>query len=319
MNAISIMPSTIAIAGVTGKFSQCIIKALQQSRDVLIRGYCRSPQKLPRAILDSDQIEIIEGSFDDRESINRFVRGADVVICCYFGSPEVMVEGQKYLIDACEEEGVPRYIPSDFAVDYTKIPDGVLFPKESAKIIMDYLKSKRVQGAHILTGGLTETFWSEFFGIWHPENCSMSAWGSGEEVWELTTYQTAAAYTAAVALDKSAIGVFRFRGDRKSYKEIQQIFGSVYGRQLRLDYLGSIDELYKNVQEAYNRDSQDVMGWAPNCFTYWCTNGQAYLGDNTDNDKYPEVQAVNLESFLRAHKMEDLHRADQMIGFTQLE
>lgn len=120
-----------------------------------------------------------------------------------------MTEGQKYLIDACEEENVPRYIPSDFAVDYTKIPYGVLFPKESAKIIMEYLKLRKVKGAHILTGGLTETFWSQFFGIWNPKKCCMSVWGSGEEVWELTTYQTAAAYTAAVALDKSAVGVFR--------------------------------------------------------------------------------------------------------------
>lgn len=203
------MPSTVAIAGVTGKFSQCIIKALQKYPDVLIRGYCRSPHKLPPAILNSDQIEIIDGAFDDHESIRRFVRGSDVVICCYFGPPEVMIEGQKYLIDACEEQGVPRYIPSDFAVDYTKIPPGVLFPKESAKIIMEYLKFRKVKGAHILTGGLTETFWSEFFGIWSPRMCSMSAWGSGEEVWELTTYQTAAAYTAAVALDNSATGVFR--------------------------------------------------------------------------------------------------------------
>ncbi|PIG88702.1 hypothetical protein AARAC_000586 [Aspergillus arachidicola] len=204
------MPSTVAIAGITRKFSQCIIRAIQESPDVLIRGYCRSPHKLPRAILDSDQIEIIGGSFDDRAHIRRFVRGSDVVICCYFGQPEVMTEGQKYLIDACEEENVPRYIPSDFAVDYTKIPHGVLFPKESAKVIMEYLKSRKVKGAHILTGGLMETFWSEFFGIWNPKMCSMSVWGSGEEVWELTTYQTAAAYTAAVALDKSAIGVFRY-------------------------------------------------------------------------------------------------------------
>ncbi|KAE8334258.1 hypothetical protein BDV24DRAFT_170373 [Aspergillus arachidicola] len=313
------MPSTVAIAGITGKFSQCIIRALQESPDVLIRGYCRSPHKLPRAILDSDQIEIIGGSFDDRANIKRFVRGSDVVICCYFGQPEVMTEGQKYLIDACEEENVPRYIPSDFAVDYTKIPHGVLFPKESAKVIMEYLKSRKVKGAHILTGGLMETFWSEFFGIWNPKMCSMSVWGSGEEVWELTTYQTAAAYTAAVALDKSAIGVFRFLGDRKSYKDIQEIFGRVYGVRLRLEYIGSISDLYKNVQEAYNRDNQDVMGWAPNCFAYWCTNGQAYLGDNIDNERYPGIQATGLESFLKGHRLKDLDKADQLIGFTQPE
>ena len=70
---------------------------------------------------------------------------------------------------------------------------------------MEYLKSKKVAGVHILTGGLMETFWSEFFGIWRSETCSLSIWGNGEEPWELTTFPTAAAYTAEVALDRSAL------------------------------------------------------------------------------------------------------------------
>ena len=207
------MARTVGIAGITGKFAQCIIKALQASPDVSIRGYCRSPQKLPKSVLQSENIEIFEGGFDDYGSVKKFVRGSDVVICCYFGPPEVMIQGQKALIDACEEENVIRYIASDFAVDYTKIPPGALFPKESAKIIMDYLKGKKVAGVHILTGGLMETFWSDFFGIWSFQTRSISIWGTGEESWELTTYPTAAAYTAAVALDKSAVGVLRCKSE----------------------------------------------------------------------------------------------------------
>lgn len=203
------MAPTVGIAGVTGKFAQCIIKALQPHPEVTIRGYCRSPQKLPKHIIESDRIEIIAGEFDDYDSIRKFVRGSDVVICCYFGGPEVMTQGQKLLIDACEEELVPRYIASDFAVDYTKIPPGALFPKESAMIIREYLQSKTVAGVHILTGGLMETFWSAFFGIWRPETRSLAVWGNGDEPWELTTFPTAAAYTAAVALDRSAVGVLR--------------------------------------------------------------------------------------------------------------
>jgi hypothetical protein len=120
-----------------------------------------------------------------------------------------MTEGQKVLIDACEDEGVPRYVASDFAVDYTKIPVGALFPKESARAIKEYLQTKRVKGVHILTGALMETFWSEYFGLWKPDDVSIAFWGSGNEKWELTTYATAAAYTAAVSLDENAIGVLR--------------------------------------------------------------------------------------------------------------
>lgn len=49
------------------------------------------------------------------------------------------------------------------------------------------------------------------------------------------------------------------------------------------------------------------------CFAYWCTNGKAYLGDNLDNNRYPAVELVDLESFLVGHKMEELHKADQLL------
>ncbi|KAJ5336412.1 hypothetical protein MYU51_012183 [Penicillium brevicompactum] len=308
------MALTIGIAGITGKFGRCIVKELQAYPEVCIRGYCRNSQRLLDEVLNSSKIEIVTGEFDDYSSIKRFVRGSDVVICCYFGGPELMTQGQKLLIDACEEESVPRYIAGDFAVDYTKIPPGALFPKESAIIIREYLKSKKVAGVHIVTGGLMETFWSDFFGIWSPESRSLSIWGNGEEMWELTTFSTAAAYTAEVALDKTALGVLRFRGDLKSPKEMKTIFDRVYASNMQITRLGSIDELYETVKEAFAQDPNNVGVWGPRCFAYWCTNGLAYLGDSLDNKRYPKVEAEDLDSFLQRHKMEDLHIADRMIG-----
>lgn len=49
------------------------------------------------------------------------------------------------------------------------------------------------------------------------------------------------------------------------------------------------------------------------CFAYWCTNGKAYLGDNLDNNRYPDVEVVDLESFLVGHEMEELEKADQLL------
>lgn len=280
------MPTVVGIAGLTGKFAQCVAQELQAYPDVTIRGYCRSPEKLPQSVLKEYGIEVIKGDFDDKSSIQRFVQGTDIVICCYFGSPEVMTRGQMLLVDACEEAGVPRYVPSDFAVDFTKIPAGALFPKESTKIIMEYLKPKKVEGVHILVGGLMETFWSGFFQIWDHETQSMAVWGLGNDAWDLTSYKTAAAYTAAVTMDPSAVGVFRcklflFRqflllisshgvqltilvlGDHKSASEIKEIFENVYHSELRLNRLGSIDDLFNTVQTEFAKNPDDVFKWAP--------------------------------------------------------
>lgn len=203
------MSTVVGIAGLTGKFAQCVAKELQAYPNVTIKGFCRSPQKLPQAVPEKYNIRVIQGGFDDEAAVQEFVRGTDVVICCYFGDTDVMNRGQKILIDACAKEGVPRYLPSDYAVDYTKIPEGELFPKESAKIVMNYLVGKKVAGVHVLVGGLIETFWSEYFRIFDANTQTITYWGTGDEKWDLTTYETVAAYTAALAVDKNASGVFR--------------------------------------------------------------------------------------------------------------
>lgn len=202
---------TTGIAGISGKFAQCIIKSLLLNPSVQIKGYCRSISKLPTILTTRPRIKISTGSYDDKASIQNFVSNTSIVICCYFASTEVMTNGQKYLIDACETAKVPRYIAGDFSVDHTLIPSSriQLFPKPTMKII-EYLSTKKtVKGVHILNGALMETFWAEFFQLYDSSSRTLSYWGTGDEKWEFTTYQTAADYTAAVALDENAVGIFR--------------------------------------------------------------------------------------------------------------
>lgn len=202
---------TIGIAGISGKFAQCIIKSLLLNPSVHIKGYCRNASKLPTILTTHPRIKIVTGSYDDITSIQNFVSGTSVVICCYFASTEVMTNGQKYLINACEAAKVPRYIAGDFSVDHTLIPSSRihLFPKPTTKII-EYLSTKKsVKGVHILNGALMETFWADFFQLYDSSSRTLSYWGTGDEKWEFTTYQTAADYTAAIALDDNAVGIFR--------------------------------------------------------------------------------------------------------------
>lgn len=52
-----------------------------------------------------------------------------------------------------------------------------------------------------------ETFWSGYFGIFDAKELKFSFYGSGDEIWESTTYETAAEYVSAVALDQNAVGM----------------------------------------------------------------------------------------------------------------
>jgi hypothetical protein len=139
---------------------------LLKNPEVSLRGYARDSSKVISSISSSPSVKLFQGEAYDDSKIRPFVNGCDVVICAYLGDDKLMVEGQKRLIDACETGGVPRYIASDWALDYTKLQFGELFPKDPMKHVKAYLETKKtVKGVHILNGGFMEPIFSPFFQI----------------------------------------------------------------------------------------------------------------------------------------------------------
>lgn len=203
------MPFTVAIAGITSKLAQFIALELLKSPQVSVRGSCRLIGNLSPTLRNNSRLQLFECPASDRYSLKALVKGCDIVICCYYADNETMVTAQKHLIDLCEEDNVPRYMASDYTSDYTKLNYGDLELKDPMKHIKAYLDTlHNVKGVHVLTGLLMETFW-EYFGVWDRELNIIQYWGTGKEIWELTTYQDAARYVAAVALDRDAVGVIK--------------------------------------------------------------------------------------------------------------
>lgn len=203
------MPTiTVGLAGITGKFGRLLASQLLQNQNILLRGYARDPSKVEPALASSSRVSLFKGEALDEDAIKPFVAGCDVIVCAYLGSDELMVDGQKKLIDACEESGVPRYVASDWALDYTKLKIGELFPKDAMIHVRAHLQTKKkVQGVHVLIGGFMDPLLSPFFNVWDPESKTLNYWGEGTEPWEATSYENAAEFTAAVIADGSAVGI----------------------------------------------------------------------------------------------------------------
>lgn len=201
------MALTIGIAGITGKFARSIVTKLLTHPEIKIRGYARDPTKLSPIISSSPLVHLVQGEANDVNALRSFAQGTDVVICCYLGDNNLMLNGQKHLIDACEMEGVKRYIASDYSLDYTKLELGQLPAKDPMMHVKEYLEIKNVKGVHISIGVFMETFWSRFLGVWDESKTGFMFWGTGEESWESTSYANAAEYVAKVALDEEAVGL----------------------------------------------------------------------------------------------------------------
>lgn len=203
----------IAIAGFSGKFARLLTNHLlsPKNSDIQIHGIARNTSKIPTQISSDPRVTILEASSDDTSALRKALHGVNVCVCCYLGDKDLMVTGQKTLIDACIAEGVPRYVASDWSLDYRGVELGELPPKDPMKLVRAYLEEKesetsgKIKGVHVLNGAFMDMFLA-MFGIVNLETDEFSYWGTGDEKFEMTTYDDAAKITAEVALDKDIIG-----------------------------------------------------------------------------------------------------------------
>lgn len=204
-------PLTVGIAGITGQLGGLLaLKLLDNPNIGSLRGYARDVKKVHPRLDGNPRVQLFVGAALNDRAIKPFVKDCDVVVCAYLGPDDIMIDGQKKLIDACEEAGVPRYVASDWALDFTKLQLGELFLKDPMIHIKAYLETKsKVKGIHILNGAFMDMIFSDFFRMWDDDKGLIRYWGKGDEPWETTSYTNAAEFTAAVIADTSAVGVIK--------------------------------------------------------------------------------------------------------------
>lgn len=204
-------PHTVAIAGINGKMATLIAKhLLARHPEIMIHGIARSPHKVDAGIRNSPNVKLFEASAFDTRALGRALKGAEVAICCYLGNNELMTEGQMTLVNACIDEKVSIYIASDWSFDYRGLRLGDHPSKDPMIHINAYLEAKEKSGeikaVHVLNGSLMEVVMGPFNPFFQPKARAYQYWGTGDEVMEMTAYADAAAFTAEVAADPTAVG-----------------------------------------------------------------------------------------------------------------
>jgi hypothetical protein len=66
--------------------------------------------------------QIVAADVADAGNLAPVLRGASVIVSALQGGPDVIIVGQRDLALACRAEGVACIFPSDFAVDFSRIP-----------------------------------------------------------------------------------------------------------------------------------------------------------------------------------------------------
>ena len=117
---------TVLVVGYTRILGSKIVAAVLDKGTVEVKAMVRSSndthqeerQKIDE--MKAKSAGIVQGDLMKGETLRRVCAEVDVIVSAV-GNNEVTLLGQKKLIDPATKQGVKRFIPADYSVDYRKL------------------------------------------------------------------------------------------------------------------------------------------------------------------------------------------------------
>jgi nucleoside-diphosphate-sugar epimerase len=220
------------LAGATGNLGGRIARAILE-RGANVRAVVRhnsDPDKVEE--LRKRGAAIAEVDFNSVSEVTGACQGGSCVISALSGLREVIVEAQTLLLDAAVKAGVPRFIPSDYSIDFTKLPPGTNRNLDLRREFHERLDNAPIAATSILNGMFTDLLTGEApFILFKLKR--VVCWEDADQRLDLTTMDDTAEFTAAAALDSSTPRFLRIAGDQLSARGLVEVVSEVTGENLR--------------------------------------------------------------------------------------
>ncbi|MEM6861875.1 MAG: NmrA family NAD(P)-binding protein [Myxococcota bacterium] len=228
---------TIAIAGSNGALGSLVSKELAQL-GIQTRLLVRRPSGRPLA--DFAQEHVVD--YRNVEATARALEGTSCVVSTLAGLEEVVVDTQRDLLRAVEKAEVPRFIPSDYSIDYTKLSDGSNRNLDLRRVFRAEVDRSPVQSTSIFNGA----FMDMLTGVMPMVQFRLGRilfWGDPDQRLDFTTIADTARFTARVALDPDAPRDLYVAGDSVSARDLSETMSELTGRRFGLLRPGGLGQL----------------------------------------------------------------------------
>ena len=231
--------STIVVAGATGNLGGRIVRAILERRasvTALVRQGT-PPERLDR-LRELGVRTITSVDWSHAAQVKLACSGAACVVSALQGLRDVIVETQTVLLDAAIKAGVPRFIPSDYSIDFTKFPPGENRNLDLRRDFHTRLDKTSISATTIFSGAFAEMLTGQMPLILFKLK-RVLYWGDADQRMDFTTtMDDTAAFTASAALDPSAPRFLRIAGDQLSTRELTAAVSEVTGKEFRLFRVG---------------------------------------------------------------------------------
>ena len=278
------MESIIAVAGATGDLGGRIIKALTA------RG--ASVRRMSRADLR------------DEQSATQACRNTTCVVSALNGVRDTIIAAQSLLLRSAAAAGVPRFISSDYSLDFTHTLPGENRNLDWRREFMAIANQSGIKVTSILNGAFMDMLGAEM-PIIQPKIKRIIYWGSADQKLNFTTKNNVADFTSAAALDESTPRILRCAGDTLSARELAATVGDVMGTKYGLFWAGPVASL-----KVLARIAKWVAPQEDEIFPPW--QGMQYSRDMfsgdgrlrfLDNERYPEIKWTSVREMLNSRQI----------------
>lgn len=285
------MKNTIAVAGATGDLGERIVRALlDQNADVrvVVRA---SSNGAKISELEKLGVHVIKLTTWTVAEVAGACRGVSCVVSALAGLRATVIDAQKILLDGAVAAGVPRFIPSDYSIDFTKFPAGRNRNLDLRREFHRYLDQAPIRATTIFNGPFADMVTGQMPIILFDLK-RVLVWGDADQRIDFTTKDDTAAFTASAALDESTPRFLRIAGDQLSIRELTSVVSEVTAKKYRLLWAGGLGVLSTLIEVA-----RFVAPGAGEVYPAW--QGMQYMRDMLDgrgkasvldNDRYPTLR-----------------------------
>ena len=247
--------------------------------------------------------EVRAADFASTASLSGALGDAACVVSALSGLEPVIIEAQGRLLDASVAAGVPRFIPSDFAIDFRKLPPGTNRNLDLREAFRACAEATPIRLTSVLNGAFMDMLTGTIPIIQHGIR-RVLYWGSADQKMDFTTIADTAAFTARAAMDPDSPRVLNICGARVSARDIAEAVGQVRGKRYGLLPAGTIGTLGITIgvarKLAPGGSDEIYPAWQGMQYMRNLFAGEGMLDTPFDNDRYPGMAWTSLETVLRS-------------------
>jgi uncharacterized protein YbjT (DUF2867 family) len=293
------MKKIILVAGATGNLGERIVKALL-TRDAEVRIIVRSISDTEKTDkLEKLGVKVFKVKNWNLEELTAACLGASCVVSALAGLRDAIKDAQKLLLDAAIAAAVPRFIPSDYSLDFTGFSYGENRNLDLRREFHEYLDKTSISATTIFNGAFADMLTGQMPIIMFKQKLVLY-WGNADDPLDFTTMDDTAAYTANAALDTSTPRFLRIAGDQINPREIKAVMTEVTGEKFRLFRAGG-----KGLLSMIIKIARKITPGEKELYPAW--QGMQYMRNmiderskiiKLDNNRYPDMHWTTVRDLL---------------------